>query len=171
MCVCVYVYVCLCLCWCWCLFIYVCAGVCVCVYVFHPVADDQGNIYESDVRKAKTLFFSPRWVYRCHKPVVQLDYSQEQLLVSSHARALLIDFASKKVRQVGSKLRDGEFGCCFHPCFEDRLLAARPGKRVWVAQRSDGRVLTTMNFKSSLVALLPHNFDDPSQVCTRRKEH
>eukprot|EP01132_Coremiostelium_polycephalum_P002021 gene2021-2488_t len=49
--------------------------------------------------------------------------------------------------QIGKKLRENtKQGSCFHPLFKSSIYASRPGKRIWLADPSDGRVLSTMNF-------------------------
>jgi hypothetical protein len=52
---------------------------------------------------------------------------------------------SRQRAQVGQKARNGRFGACFDPSSNGRqLLAARPGKRLWVADSSTGEVLSTL---------------------------
>ncbi|XP_066551042.1 tectonin beta-propeller repeat-containing protein 2 isoform X2 [Amia ocellicauda] len=71
--------------------------------------------------------------------VVQLEYSQKVLLVSSHQRSLLFYTEEKAVQQIGSKPRkgNGKFGACIHPGLCKRsdlaVYAARPGLRLWRA--------------------------------------
>nr|XP_028561620.1 tectonin beta-propeller repeat-containing protein 2 isoform X1 [Podarcis muralis]XP_028561709.1 tectonin beta-propeller repeat-containing protein 2 isoform X1 [Podarcis muralis] len=69
--------------------------------------------------------------------VVQLDYSQKVLLVSTLQRSLLFYTEEKSVKQVGSQPRKntGKLGACFVPglCKQSdlTLFAARPGIRLW----------------------------------------
>ena len=84
--------------------------------------------------------------------IVQLDYmndgqGQELLLVSSQTRVLILSLNADvaTVVQIGTKLRQGIFGGCF---FQGKVYSARPGKRIWVADPSDGQVLSTLKFAS-----------------------
>ncbi|XP_030629595.1 tectonin beta-propeller repeat-containing protein 2 [Chanos chanos] len=80
--------------------------------------------------------------------IVQLEYSQKVLLVSTYQRSLLFYTQEQAMQQLGTKPRkiNGKFGACFQPglCKQSDLLvyAARPGLRLW---RTDvrGRVEET----------------------------
>ncbi|XP_063255474.1 tectonin beta-propeller repeat-containing protein 2 isoform X2 [Prinia subflava] len=69
--------------------------------------------------------------------IVQLDYNQKVLLVSTLQRTLLFYTEEKSVNQVGTQPRksSGKFGACFIPglCKQSdlTLFAARPGLRLW----------------------------------------
>ncbi|XP_027749397.1 tectonin beta-propeller repeat-containing protein 2 isoform X2 [Empidonax traillii] len=69
--------------------------------------------------------------------IVQLDYNQKVLLVSTLQRTLLFYTEEKSVNQVGTQPRKntGKFGACFIPglCKQSdlTLFAARPGLRLW----------------------------------------
>ncbi|KFP82835.1 Tectonin beta-propeller repeat-containing protein 2 [Apaloderma vittatum] len=69
--------------------------------------------------------------------IVQLDYNQKVLLVSTLQRTLLFYTEEKAVKQVGTQPRKntGKFGACFIPglCKQSdlTLFAARPGLRLW----------------------------------------
>ncbi|XP_075007142.1 tectonin beta-propeller repeat-containing protein 2 isoform X1 [Calonectris borealis] len=84
--------------------------------------------------------------------IVQLDYNQKVLLVSTLQRTLLFYTEEKSVKQVGTQPRKntGKFGACFIPglCKQSdlTLFAARPGLRLW---KSDvhGTVQATFIFK------------------------
>ncbi|KAM6171523.1 tectonin beta-propeller repeat-containing protein 2 [Erethizon dorsatum] len=71
--------------------------------------------------------------------IVQLDYSQKVLLVSTLQRSLLFHTEEKSVRQIGTQARKstGKFGACFIPglCKQSdlTLYASRPGLRLWKA--------------------------------------
>lgn len=45
--------------------------------------------------------------------IVQLDIKEHMLLVSTMTRSYICDTVNEQYRQIGQKLRDGEFGCCF----------------------------------------------------------
>ncbi|OXB79002.1 UNVERIFIED_CONTAM: hypothetical protein H355_004545, partial [Colinus virginianus] len=69
--------------------------------------------------------------------IVQLDYNQKVLLVSTLQRTILFYTEEKSVKQVGTQPRknSGKFGACFIPglCKQTdlTLFAARPGLRLW----------------------------------------
>ncbi|XP_053156342.1 tectonin beta-propeller repeat-containing protein 2 [Hemicordylus capensis] len=89
--------------------------------------------------------------------VVQLDYSQKVLLVSTLQRSLLFYTEEKLVKQVGAQPRKntGKFGACFIPglCKQSdlTLFAVRPGIRLW---KSDihGTVQATFILKDVFAA-------------------
>ncbi|KAN0027223.1 hypothetical protein ACTFIU_009913 [Dictyostelium citrinum] len=52
--------------------------------------------------------------------------------------------------QIGKKQRENtKQGACFHPFYKSSVYTSRPGKRLWLADPIDGRVLSTMNFTPS----------------------
>ncbi|XP_061599817.1 tectonin beta-propeller repeat-containing protein 2 [Cololabis saira] len=71
--------------------------------------------------------------------VVQMEYSHQVLLISTHQRSLLYQTQTREVLQLGTKPRksSGKFGACFLPalCKQSNLhmYAARPGLRLWKA--------------------------------------
>ncbi|XP_061698959.1 tectonin beta-propeller repeat-containing protein 2 [Syngnathoides biaculeatus] len=93
--------------------------------------------------------------------VVQLDYSQQVLLVSTQQRSLLYLTHTQQVQQLGTKPRkcNGRFGACFLPALckqsDLQVFAARPGLRLW---RSDvsGHVIDTRLLKAVFDTQIPH---------------
>ncbi|XP_028716121.1 Hermansky-Pudlak syndrome 5 protein isoform X1 [Peromyscus leucopus] len=90
--------------------------------------------------------------------VVQLDYLDGRLLVSSLTRCFLCDTEREKFWKIGNKERDGEYGACFFPgkfagSQQPLIYCARPGSRMWEVN-FDGEVLSTHQFKK-LLALPP----------------
>ncbi|XP_048711855.2 BLOC-2 complex member HPS5 isoform X2 [Caretta caretta] len=87
--------------------------------------------------------------------VVQLDYLDGRLLISSLTRSYLCDTEREKFWKIGNKERDGEYGACFFPvgksCGSQQPLiyCARPGSRMWEAN-FEGEVLSTHQFKQLL---------------------
>ncbi|XP_014440043.1 Hermansky-Pudlak syndrome 5 protein [Tupaia chinensis] len=86
--------------------------------------------------------------------VVQLDYLDGRLLVSSLTRSFLCDTEREKFWKIGNKERDGEYGACFFPgrCSggqQPLIYCARPGSRMWEVN-FDGEVLSTHQFKKLL---------------------
>uniref|UniRef100_A0A8I3WER2 Hermansky-Pudlak syndrome 5 protein homolog n=1 Tax=Callithrix jacchus TaxID=9483 RepID=A0A8I3WER2_CALJA len=86
--------------------------------------------------------------------VVQLDYLDGRLLISSLTRSFLCDTEREKFWKIGNKERDGEYGACFFPgrCSggqQPLIYCARPGSRMWEVN-FDGEVLSTHQFKKLL---------------------
>ncbi|XP_041585949.1 Hermansky-Pudlak syndrome 5 protein isoform X1 [Vulpes lagopus] len=86
--------------------------------------------------------------------VVQLDYLDGRLLISSLTRSFLCDTEREKFWRIGSKERYGEYGACFFPgrCSAGQqplIYCARPGSRMWEVN-FDGEVISTHQFKKLL---------------------
>uniref|UniRef100_A0A8C3J810 Hermansky-Pudlak syndrome 5 protein homolog n=1 Tax=Calidris pygmaea TaxID=425635 RepID=A0A8C3J810_9CHAR len=87
--------------------------------------------------------------------VVQLDYLDGRLLISSLTRTYLCDTEREKFWKIGNKERDGEFGACFFPFGKNSgnqqplIYCARPGSRMWEVN-FDGEVQSTHQFKQLL---------------------
>ncbi|NXE75612.1 HPS5 protein, partial [Cochlearius cochlearius] len=87
--------------------------------------------------------------------VVQLDYLDGRLLISSLTRTYLCDTERQKFWKIGNKERDGEFGACFFPVGKNGgnqqplIYCARPGSRMWEVN-FDGEVQSTHQFKQLL---------------------
>ncbi|XP_029771251.1 Hermansky-Pudlak syndrome 5 protein isoform X1 [Suricata suricatta] len=99
--------------------------------------------------------------------VVQLDYLDGRLLISSITRSFLCDTEREKFWKIGSKERDGEYGACFFPgrCSAGQqplIYCARPGSRMWEVN-FDGEVISTHQFKKLLSS-------PPLPVITLRSE-
>lgn len=100
--------------------------------------DDKGKIVYSSLDLDQGLC-SSHLVLEEPSSIVQLDYSQKVLLVSTLQRSLLFYTEEKAVKQIGSQPRKstGKFGACFIPglCKQSdlTLYAARPGLRLWKA--------------------------------------
>lgn len=99
--------------------------------------------------------------------VVQLDYLDGRLLISSLTRSFLCDTEREKFWKIGNKERDGEYGACFFPgrCSAGQqplIYCARPGSRMWEVN-FDGEVISTHQFKKLLSS-------PPLPVITLRSE-
>ncbi|XP_070284291.1 BLOC-2 complex member HPS5 isoform X1 [Myotis yumanensis] len=99
--------------------------------------------------------------------VVQLDYLDGRLLISSLTRSFLCDTEREKFWKIGNKERDGEYGACFFPgrCAAGQqplIYCARPGSRMWEVN-FDGEVISTHQFKKLLSS-------PPLPVITLRSE-
>ncbi|XP_064231300.1 tectonin beta-propeller repeat-containing protein 2 isoform X3 [Aotus nancymaae] len=100
--------------------------------------DDKGKIVYSSLDLDQGLCNS-QLVLEEPSSIVQLDYSQKVLLISTLQRSLLFYTEEKSVRQIGTQARKstGKFGACFIPglCKQSdlTLYASRPGLRLWKA--------------------------------------
>ncbi|XP_069821224.1 BLOC-2 complex member HPS5 [Dendropsophus ebraccatus] len=89
--------------------------------------------------------------------VVQLDYTDGRLLISSLTRSYLCDTEREKFWKIGNKERDGEYGACFFPggrslgAQQPLIYCARPGSRMWEVN-FEGEVQSTHQFKQLLSA-------------------
>ncbi|XP_063802410.1 BLOC-2 complex member HPS5 [Pseudophryne corroboree] len=87
--------------------------------------------------------------------VVQLDYVDGRLLISSLTRSYLCDTEREKFWKIGNKERDGEYGACFVPGGQSSggqqplIYCARPGSRMWEVN-FEGEVQSTHQFKQLL---------------------
>ncbi|XP_029142264.1 tectonin beta-propeller repeat-containing protein 2 [Protobothrops mucrosquamatus] len=98
--------------------------------------DDRGKIVYSALDLDQGLCNSSL-ILEEPSSIVQLDYSQKVLLISTLQRTALFYTEEKSVKQVGTQPRKttGRFGACFIPglCKQSDLMlfAARPGIRLW----------------------------------------
>ncbi|XP_018410989.1 PREDICTED: Hermansky-Pudlak syndrome 5 protein [Nanorana parkeri] len=87
--------------------------------------------------------------------VVQLDYLDGRLLISSLTRSYLCDTEREKFWKIGNKERDGEYGACFFLAGRSSggqqplIYCARPGSRMWEVN-FEGEVQSTHQFKQLL---------------------
>ncbi|XP_053128529.1 BLOC-2 complex member HPS5 [Hemicordylus capensis] len=115
------------------------------------------KINTSKQGKATTAFvmFPVQIITTIDSRVVQLDYLDGRLLISSLTRSYLCDTEREKFWKIGNKERDGEYGACFFPagksCGSQQSLiyCARPGSRMWEVN-FEGEVLSTHQFKQLL---------------------
>uniref|UniRef100_A0A673X9C1 Tectonin beta-propeller repeat containing 2 n=1 Tax=Salmo trutta TaxID=8032 RepID=A0A673X9C1_SALTR len=113
--------------------------------------DDNGKVVYSTVDLDQGVC-NPVLLFEELSAIVQLEYSQKVLLISSYQRSLLFYTQEQTLQQLGTKPRksNGKFGACFQPglCKQSDLLvyAARPGLRLW---RTDvrGLVVDTLVLK------------------------
>uniref|UniRef100_A0A8C2G702 Tectonin beta-propeller repeat containing 2 n=1 Tax=Cyprinus carpio TaxID=7962 RepID=A0A8C2G702_CYPCA len=98
--------------------------------------DDKGRVVYSSVDLDQGVC-NPVVLFEEPSAIVQLEYSQKVLLVSSHQRSVLFYTQEQSHHQLGTKPRksNGKFGACFQPalCKQSDLVvyAARPGLRLW----------------------------------------
>jgi hypothetical protein len=129
--------------------------------------DANGFVYEfenSTERRKKTSLFlasSPKKVLKEEGSIVQIDASEQLLLVSSTKRSVIVNLKDQKYSGIGAKLRDGVYGACFLETPDRKLkkestntvtpyveyvFAARPGRRIWCADKITCKVLSTLKF-------------------------
>uniref|UniRef100_A0A8C1ITV8 Tectonin beta-propeller repeat containing 2 n=1 Tax=Cyprinus carpio TaxID=7962 RepID=A0A8C1ITV8_CYPCA len=98
--------------------------------------DDKGRVVYSSVDLDQGVC-NPVVLFEEPSAIVQLEYSQKVLLVSSQQRSVLFYTQEQSHHQLGTKPRksNGKFGACFQPalCKQSDLVvyAARPGLRLW----------------------------------------
>ncbi|XP_068929179.1 BLOC-2 complex member HPS5 isoform X2 [Petaurus breviceps papuanus] len=103
---------------------------------------------------ATFVMFPVQTITTVDSRIVQLDYLDGRLLVSSLTRSFLCDTEREKFWKIGTKERDGEFGACFFPgrssgTQQPLIYCARPGSRMWEVN-FEGEVLSTHQFKKLL---------------------
>ncbi|XP_063960707.1 uncharacterized protein LOC129268309 isoform X1 [Lytechinus pictus] len=117
--------------------------------------DDRGRITvtNTDSSKPSGLFkFQSELVVDVDSSVVQMDFAEERLLISTLTRCYLCDPKKRLSFQIGSKLRDGAYGACFLSKIgseKPSIFCARPGSRLWEANTLC-QVLNTHQFKQLL---------------------
>lgn len=66
--------------------------------------------------QSKNMFQVPAFVFmQVDSAVVSICCHEDRLLVSSYTRCYVCDTAREQYRQVGTKLRDGQYGACYVP--------------------------------------------------------
>eukprot|EP00118_Oscarella_pearsei_P006854 m.31925 g.31925 ORF g.31925 m.31925 type:complete len:138 (+) comp31576_c0_seq3:465-878(+) len=91
-------------------------------------------------------------IFRVGTPIVQLDFFDNKLLISTTTQCWILDPQSPKTSAVavGTKPRDGMFGACMSFARDVPIIySARPGSRIWEAD-IDGRVKATHQLKGLL---------------------
>uniref|UniRef100_A0A8C5MIN8 Hermansky-Pudlak syndrome 5 protein homolog n=1 Tax=Leptobrachium leishanense TaxID=445787 RepID=A0A8C5MIN8_9ANUR len=123
---------------------------------------------------AAFMMFPVQIITTVDSRVVQLDYLDGRLLISSLVRSYLCDTEREKFWKIGNKERDGEYGACFFPSGRNPagqqplIYCARPGSRMWEVN-FEGEVQSTHQFKQLLSSPpLPiiNSRSDPQCCCT-----
>ncbi|XP_053305079.1 BLOC-2 complex member HPS5 [Spea bombifrons] len=115
------------------------------------------KLHSSKQGKAAAAFvmFPVQIITTVDSRVVQMDYFDGRLLISSLARSYLCDTEREKFWKIGNKERDGEYGACFFPIGRNLvhqpplIYCARPGSRMWEVN-FEGEVQSTHQFKQLL---------------------
>jgi hypothetical protein len=113
------------------------------------VGFSSGKIVSCDFQIDKTDF-DTNLLFDCKSEVVQLCHYHNLLLISTLVKPVLLDVKSGQVIQVGSRDRKpGIYGGTFTNK-SGALIIARPGLRLWIADK-DGKVQSTAKYKEILV--------------------
>ncbi|KAK6637564.1 hypothetical protein RUM44_007986 [Polyplax serrata] len=136
------------------------------------IGDNTGkvSIVMVSIFPTKGMFQTPSFVLmQLDSKIVQMDFCSNLLLVSTLTKCYICDTKKEIFRQVGHKLRDGEYGACIintqvqndgvidsGKAYSEgfnlahlKLFCARPGSRVWECAM-DGTVISTHHFKEAL---------------------
>ncbi|GBL75740.1 Hermansky-Pudlak syndrome 5 protein [Araneus ventricosus] len=120
------------------------------------IGDDKGRVSVISVSTSRTrnIFQVPTTtLMKLDSKVVQLDFAQDHLLVSTLTRCHLCDTNKELFMTIGKKMRDGEYGACFYPGVRSvdpcTIYSARPGSRLWEVDIK-GNVCCTHQFKAAL---------------------
>ncbi|KDR22801.1 hypothetical protein L798_00714, partial [Zootermopsis nevadensis] len=92
------------------------------------VGDDSGRIsvISSSAFVGKNMFQTPSFILmRLDSRIIQLDWCSELLLISTLSRCYVCDTVKERYRQIGHKLREGEYGACFYVTGDRRDLPSR----------------------------------------------
>nr|CAD7439798.1 unnamed protein product [Timema bartmani] len=96
------------------------------------IADDVGRVSVLTVSlfTTKTMFQTPSFqLMQLDSRVVQLDWYSDLLLVSTLSRSYLCDTVREQYRQLGQKLREGEYGACFFSTVDQPLPSLASDQR------------------------------------------
>ncbi|XP_050441842.1 uncharacterized protein LOC126846466 [Adelges cooleyi] len=100
------------------------------------------------VRKA--IFQTPPYtMIQLDSKVVQMNSSDDLLVVSTLTRCYVCDIVKEQYKQIGQKPRDGDYGCCIVEWKEKKIFSARPGSRIWEVE-INGTVQSTHQLKYCL---------------------
>lgn len=81
--------------------------------------------------------------------VIQIDSSDDILVISTLTRCYVCDISKEQFKQIGQKPRDGDYGCCIVTWNERKIFSARPGSRIWEVELN-GVVKSTHQLKYCL---------------------
>ncbi|VVC35347.1 WD40/YVTN repeat-like-containing domain,Zinc finger, RING-type,Zinc finger, RING/FYVE/PHD-type,WD40- [Cinara cedri] len=100
------------------------------------------------VRKA--IFQTPPYtMIELDSKVIQIDSSDDILVISTLTRCYVCDMYKEQFKQIGQKPRDGDYGCCIVAWNERKIFSARPGSRIWEVELN-GVVKSTHQLKYCL---------------------
>lgn len=81
--------------------------------------------------------------------VIQIDSSDDLLVISTLTRCYVCDMIKEQFKQIGQKPREGDYGCCIVAWDEKKIFSARPGSRIWEVELN-GIVRSTHQLKYCL---------------------
>ncbi|XP_067000264.2 BLOC-2 complex member HPS5 [Anabrus simplex] len=90
------------------------------------VGDDTGKVSVINISAfvTKSMFNTPSYqLMQLDSRIVQIDWQCDLLLVSTLTRSYLCDTLKEQYRQIGHRLREGEYGGCFYICGDHTLPA------------------------------------------------
>jgi len=74
-------------------------------------------------------------------------HTHTYIRIHIHTYTYIYIINNNNKKQIGKKPRNGAYGACFDPKSNGRqLFAARPGKRLWVADSMTGQVRSTIKY-------------------------
>ena len=118
------------------------------------VGDQLGLVMGFSISRVKVANFgrTSETILKKGSMVVQMDFRQDLLLISTTTKAIICYVTRELFQQVGSKPRDGIYGACFiqaSPETSPVIYSSRPGSRIWEVDLQ-GQVLATHQFKELL---------------------
>ncbi|XP_050522059.1 uncharacterized protein LOC126894813 isoform X2 [Daktulosphaira vitifoliae] len=112
----------------------------------------------------KVIFQTPPYTkIELDSRIVQINSSDDLLVVSTLTRCYLCDITKEQYRQIGQKPRDGDYGCCIVGRNEKKIFSARPGSRIWEVE-INGSVKSTHQLKHSLALPPTLNIIDHTSI-------
>ncbi|KAJ8984553.1 hypothetical protein NQ317_006839 [Molorchus minor] len=89
--------------------------------------DDKGKVSVFSLGSLLTIFHTPSaLLLQLDSGIVQIDTYLNFLLVSTKTRTYLCDTEKEQYKQIGKKLRDGDFGACFFNVEDNTQLSDTP---------------------------------------------
>lgn len=119
------------------------------------------NLISNSFLQRKAIFQTPPYtMIELDSKIIQIDSSDEILVISTLTRCYVCDMSKEQFKQIGQKLRDGDYGCCIVAWDERKIFSARPGSRIWEVEL-DGVVKSTHQLKYCLA--IPPTFNVSTQ--------
>lgn len=102
------------------------------------------------ILQRKAMFQTPPYtMIELDSKIIQIDSSDDVLVISTLTRCYVCDMTKEQFKQIGQKLRDGDYGCCIVAWDEKKIFSARPGSRIWEVELN-GVVKSTHQLKYCL---------------------
>lgn len=112
-------------------------------------SDNSGQVFKVVCKKLNQTLHR-ELLFKCDSSIVELDFKNNKLLVSSLTRCTIISFSNSNFTavSVGTQKRDGRYGAAFHS--QNLVLSARPKLRLWLVDASTHAVTKTLKFESEI---------------------